>query len=284
MDWLRSHWRWAAFNTSSLHILGYVLTQGSTDWTRTDTFDTGLESGIWAIRYLLVSLSMTPLNTYFGWSSAIPLRKSAGLWCFGFASIHVWYFLGDGPLNWLTWPISDFILLGLAGMFILAALAVTSNKWSMKRLGKNWKRLHRRVYLAGIAVTAHSLLATEMSKKLMFRDPESTGELSVYAAVLCVLLVVRVPVVRQILLKVPALLTRMQKRFAAESTELFPTIQGRESGVSIEPTFMIVSDERAGRSGEENISPQPFNADPFKDDGMNGSPSDETLPMNERQS
>ena len=70
-----------------------------------DTFDSGLESGKWAVRFLLISLSSTPLNTYFGWSSAIKLRKSAGLWAFGFACLHVFYYLRETPLNWLTWPL-----------------------------------------------------------------------------------------------------------------------------------------------------------------------------------
>jgi sulfoxide reductase heme-binding subunit YedZ len=260
-----------------------VLTQGSTDWARTDPFDPGLESGIWSIRFLLVSLSMTPLNTYFGWSSAVRLRKSAGLWSFGFASVHVLYFLSAFPLNWLTWPMHNFILLGLAGMSILTALAVTSNTWSMKRLGKNWKRLHRGVYLAGVAVTTHSLLAAQMSKKLMFRDPQAQHELRIYTAVLCLLLVVRLPVVRQFLLQVPARLQRIWERIASKSGESLPTVQGRESGKSIEPAFLIVPQDVAEKTKEETSSPQPFGANHFADEKTSITLPEEKLPAVERQ-
>lgn len=239
--WLKIHWRWSAFNGSAICILIYVLTQGTTDWSRMDTFDSGLESGTWAVRFLLFSLSMTPLNTFFGWSSAIKLRKSAGLWAFGFACIHVMFYLREGTFNWMTWPLPDFLVLGMVGMTILGVMAATSNNWSMKRLGKAWKRLHRRVYFAGIAVMAHSMLATAMSKKLMIRDPEAQRELSIYAAVLCVLLVVRIPVVRKLLLQIPSLIKKTRKVHKPIDVESLPQIHGRESGISVEPTFMIIS-------------------------------------------
>ena len=252
MVWLKSHWRWSALNGSAVCILMYVLTQGTTDWSRMDRFDPGLESGKWAIRFLLLSLSMTPLNTYFGWSSAIKLRKSTGLWSFGFACVHVLFYLSEGALNWLTWPVPDFLVLGMVGMTILGVLAATSNKWSMKRLGTNWKRVHRRVYLAGVAVMAHSMLATQMSKKIMIREPESLKELNIYAAVLCVLLVVRLPVVRKLLLQVASRWKQTRKVTTPVGAELFPQIHGRESSVSIEPTFVIVPHKMPEKPEHEN--------------------------------
>ncbi len=53
----------------------------------TADFEPMVESGKWAVRLLLVSLLMTPLNTLFGWRSAIRLRKPAGIWAFGFGFI-----------------------------------------------------------------------------------------------------------------------------------------------------------------------------------------------------
>ena len=240
--WLKSHWRWAGFNLFAVSVSVYVLRQGSTGWDNMDTFDSGLASGKWAIRFLLICLMMSPLNTYFGWKGGIQLRKSAGLWAFGFASLHVFVFLRDGQFQWLI-PIPDFLALGIVGMGILILLAVTSNRWSMKRLGKKWKQIHRRVYLAGAAVVAHAMLATEMSKKVMIRDPEAIGELKTYAAVLCVLLVVRIPLVRELLVQIPALLKRGRRSMGPvklpDDAKVFPQIHGRESGVSIQPTFII---------------------------------------------
>jgi len=241
---LRSNWRWSALNLFAVFTFVFVLTQGSTDWNRTDTFDSGLVSGKWAIRFLLACLTMTPLNTYFGWSGSIKLRKSAGLWAFGFATLHILLYIRDAKLAWLTLSMPSYLALGLAGMVILIALAATSNRWSMQWLGKNWKRLHRLVYLAGIAVVTHSMLAMTMSKKLLYRDPQAVYELKVYVAVLSVLLVVRIPLVRQALRQIPILLKHRRKSVIPvaahdSAVEWLPKVYGRESSVSLEPTFMI---------------------------------------------
>ena len=247
MTWIKANWRWGALNLFAVLVLVYVLTQGSTDWNNTDTFDPGLESGKWAIRFLLACLTMTPLNTYLGWSGAIRLRKPAGLWVFGFASLHTLLYIRDAKLDWLTISMPFYLALGLAGMSILSALAITSNRLSMKRLGKHWKRLHRLVYFSGIAVVTHSMLAATMSKKIYLRDSEGPGELRVYVAVLSILLVVRVPVVRQILRQISSLLKRRRKpalqighaAMPDGGAELWPRIQGRESSVSLRPTLII---------------------------------------------
>jgi DMSO/TMAO reductase YedYZ heme-binding membrane subunit len=140
---------------------------------------------------------MTPLHTFLRWRSALPLRKPAGLWAFGFGLLHVAYYIDEAEWEWLKWPIPLYLTLGLLGLAVLTALAVTSNRWSMRRLGKNWKRLHRLVYLAGLAVVCHALLATTMSKKVMVYDPQAASELRVYLGLLVVLLVVRIPQVRR---------------------------------------------------------------------------------------
>lgn len=241
---LKSNWRWTALNLFAISTLIVVLTQGSTDWSNLDTFDPMLESGKWAIRFLLICLTMTPLNTYFGWRSAIKLRKSSGLWAFGFASLHILLYISETKLKWLTTSMPLYLALGLVGISTLSALAATSNRWSMQHLGRNWKRLHRLVYLAGIAVVTHSMLAMTMSKKLLYRDPQAVYELKVYVAILSVLLVVRIPLVRQVLRQIPILLKRRRNSVtpvAAHDSvvELWPKIHGRESGVSVSPTFMI---------------------------------------------
>lgn len=211
MRWQKPNWRWAALNLLAVSAVAVVVSRGSTDWNATRTFDPMLESGKWAIRFLLVCLAMSPLNTYFGWSRAIQLRKPAGLWAFGFAILHVLFYIGDAQLTWLALPMQPFIALGLLGLLILTALALTSNRRAMQRLGKSWKRLHRLVYLAGLAVVLHAILATAMSKKIAGRDPQAIHELKLYLAVLVILLVVRIPVVRRILKQMPALLRPQRK-------------------------------------------------------------------------
>jgi sulfoxide reductase heme-binding subunit YedZ len=86
------------------------------------------------------------------------------------------------------------------GLLILSVMALTSNRWAMKWLGKHWKRLHRLVYLAGCAVIVHAMLATT-TKRVFLADPQVIDELRLYLAVLVGLLAVRVPLVRNRLKK-----------------------------------------------------------------------------------
>lgn len=205
MAWLTSNWRWAALNLWAGSVLILVVSLGRTDWNATDTFDPGLESGKWAVRFLLICLAVTPLHTYFGWRSLISLRKPAGLWAFGFAVLHGLVYLKEAGWAWLAWPTQLYIALGLLGLLILTALALTSNRWAMRCLRKQWKRLHRLVYLAGSAGVMHAILATSVSKKVLVHDPQAIYELNVYLAVLVVLLVVRIPLVRRGLKQILAL-------------------------------------------------------------------------------
>ena len=205
MIWLKSHLRWAMLNLFAVSVMLLVLTRGSTDWNSSGALDPMLEAGKWAIRFLLICLSMTPLQKYFGWRSATKLRKPAGLWAFGFAVLHVLAYIRETQFSWLEFPLRPFIVLGILGFLILSALAITSNRWAIRRLRKNWKRLHRLVYLAGNLVILHAILATTMSKKIAVRDPQAIKELQVYLAVLVVLLAVRIPQVRRMLVQIPVL-------------------------------------------------------------------------------
>jgi methionine sulfoxide reductase heme-binding subunit len=286
MTWIKSNWRWGALNLFAVGILAYVLRQGSTGWNNLDTFDSGLESGKWAIRFLLTSLTMTPLNTYFGWKSGIKLRKSAGLWAFGFASVHVLLYIRETSLKWLTASMPFYLVLGLVGMSILSVLAATSNRWTMQRLGKNWKRLHRLVYFSGIAVVTHSMLATTMSKKILGRDPEAPNELKVYIAILSVLLVVRIPLVRKLLKQVPVLLKRHRKRsfqvaLPDGGAELWPRVHGRESSVSLKPTFIIPNE--IPNPSEQGSLDEPFARLNGLSDGDVDNPAFKTLPEEEAE-
>ncbi|MBL8156078.1 MAG: ferric reductase-like transmembrane domain-containing protein [Anaerolineae bacterium] len=157
-------------------------------------------AGRWAIRFLLLCLAMTPLNTYLGWRTAISLRKPAGLWAFGFGVLHFTSYLtrSQDALSALVdrW----YVLLGLGGLLILSALAITSNRWAMRRLRHNWKRLHRLVYIAGLAVSSHAVLAFSFSKRGSIY-PEAVVELQVYLVMLVILLALRIPTVKRALLR-----------------------------------------------------------------------------------
>ncbi len=258
MAWLRSNWRWAALNLFGASTIVVVLTQGSTDWNST-RFEPGLEGGKWAMRFLLICLTMTPLNTYFGWSSQLKLRKPAGLWAFAFALIHLSFYISQAKLDWITWQMQPYLVLGLLGMLVLTALAITSNHWAMRRLQKNWKRLHRMVYLAGMAGAFHAILATTASKKLIIRDPQSIYELQFYLGVTFVLLAVRLPIVRRISIRafaprrIPHQVDLPITPIAVPSSQpkLLPEIYAIEKNIAIVELFRGPDREDARSKHEE---------------------------------
>jgi sulfoxide reductase heme-binding subunit YedZ len=117
-------------------------------------------TGKYALVLLVLSLACTPLNTLFGWKGVIKVRRVLGLYAFLYAAVHFLILIGlDYQFN-LTFLLADlrgklYVWVGVAAFLILLALAATSFRWMMKRLGKNWKRLHRSVYLAGVLVVLH---------------------------------------------------------------------------------------------------------------------------------
>lgn len=119
-----------------------------------------LETGRWTLRFLLLSLAITPLRQLTGQARLIPLRRTLGLYALFYASWHLLvYLLFLLELRWseigsdiLERP---YITVGFVSFLILVALGATSNRAMMRRLGRNWKRLHRWVYLAAILGFLH---------------------------------------------------------------------------------------------------------------------------------
>ena len=117
-------------------------------------------AGRLAVLFLLLSLTPTVVARVFGLSQVSRVRRALGLYAFMYAAIHFLVFLGldygfDFDLVLLAIREDRSIMVGLGALIILAALAMTSTRGWMKRLGKNWKRLHRAVYLAGVLVVWH---------------------------------------------------------------------------------------------------------------------------------
>ena len=130
-------------------------------------------TGDWALRFLMISLCVTPLRRITGWNPIIQLRRMLGLFSFFYASLH---FLTWFVLDWffdIASMASDvvmrpFITLGMATFLMLLSLAVTSTTASIRRLGKKWTQLHRLVYVASITALTHfwlvgKVLLTEVS-------------------------------------------------------------------------------------------------------------------------
>jgi sulfoxide reductase heme-binding subunit YedZ len=156
-------------------------------------------TGKYAITLLILSLACTPLNTLFGFRQALTARRALGLYAFMFASIHFAIFIWwDFGFNWdlLKLEILEkrYVVVGLGAGVILTLLSATSLKYWMKRLGKNWKRLHRFVYLAGVLVVFHYAWAKKGD--LLRLQGDIVGPL-IATGSLVLLLVMRVPVIRR---------------------------------------------------------------------------------------
>lgn len=116
--------------------------------------------GIWGLRLLLATLTVTPLREILGWPRLLLFRRMLGLFAFFYVSTHfVWYLLVDQGLDWRLW-IEDiakrpYITVGFTALLLLIPLAVTSTKRAMRRMGRRWQRLHRLIYPAAILGCTH---------------------------------------------------------------------------------------------------------------------------------
>lgn len=117
-------------------------------------------TGTWTLRFLLITLAMTPLRRAMGWQWPIRLRRMLGLFAFFYASLHLMTYLWfDQFFLWseigkdiLERP---FITVGMTAYALLLPLALTSNRFSQRRLGRKWKSLHRLVYLIALLGVIH---------------------------------------------------------------------------------------------------------------------------------
>ena len=125
-------------------------------------------TGRTALILLVLSLACTPLGTVFGFKQALRVRRALGMYAFLYASLHFATFVGldyGFDVGLLAQAIFDqqYVLVGLASGLILLALTLTSTRGWQKRLGKNWKRLHRLSYVAaGLAVLHYAWTFKEL--------------------------------------------------------------------------------------------------------------------------
>jgi sulfoxide reductase heme-binding subunit YedZ len=119
-----------------------------------------LETGIWALRFLLASLAVTPLRRLTGWHPIIQFRRMLGLFAFFYASLHLMtYVVLDRYFDlsgvWEDIVKRPFITAGMLAFVLMIPLAVTSTKGWIRRLGRRWQLLHRLVYFSAAAACLH---------------------------------------------------------------------------------------------------------------------------------
>ncbi|MDH3943434.1 MAG: sulfoxide reductase heme-binding subunit YedZ [Anaerolineae bacterium] len=119
-----------------------------------------LRTGKTALTLLMLSLACTPINTLFKFKPVLKLRRPLGVYSFMYASIHFSIFIGvDYFFNWeqIVEALFEkrYAIVGLSTGLILLPLAITSTKGWKRRLKKNWKRLHKLAYAAGVLAVIH---------------------------------------------------------------------------------------------------------------------------------
>lgn len=117
-------------------------------------------TGEWGLRFLILTLAVTPLRRLLRWRWIAPLRRTFGLTAFVYACLHLLTFLGlEHAFDWHL-IVQDaferrYVTAGLAAVLCLIPLAATSTRAMARRLGRSWKSLHRLAYAAAVLAVIH---------------------------------------------------------------------------------------------------------------------------------
>ena len=135
------------------------------------------ETGLWTLRFICITLAVTPLRRITGWNAAIRFRRMTGLFAFFYGSLHFLTYViadrfagldfPDGIVAWstvvnLVMSVSadiykrPFITIGFTTLMLLLPLALTSTAGWIRRMGgKQWQALHRLIYVAALTAILH---------------------------------------------------------------------------------------------------------------------------------
>ncbi len=138
--------------------LAYGLLQGKLGANPAETLQLG--TGIWALRFLILSLAVTPIRRLTKWNGVIRFRRMLGLFAFFYASLHVLAYMAldryfDIAGIWDDVVERPFITAGMVAFVAMVPLAITSTQGWIRRLGRRWQRLHRLVYVSALAAALH---------------------------------------------------------------------------------------------------------------------------------
>jgi len=142
--------------------------------------------GEWGLRVLLLTLAISPLRRRLHWTGAIRMRRTLGLFAFGYLLLHALAYAGllaefDLDLVFDDLVRRPYITVGALALLLLAPLAVTSTRAWQRRLGRDWRRLHRLVYAAAALGLLH----------LFWLTRDGYGEWLLYLLIFALLMVER---------------------------------------------------------------------------------------------
>lgn len=149
-------------------------------------------TGDWTLRFLLFTLLITPLRNLTGQSQLLRFRRMLGLFTFFYACLHLSLYIGLDKFFYWDEILADiykrpYITFGMAAFLMLVPLAITSTNAMMRRMGRNWLRLHKLIYIIGVVAVIHyyMLVKADVTEPL------------IYGGILAVLLIFRLPRVRR---------------------------------------------------------------------------------------
>ena len=131
--------------------------------------------GLWALRFLMLSLVITPLRQLTGWNVLVRFRRMLGLYTFAYASLHFAAYLGLDLRGYWLQVFEDivkrpYITVGFLAWLLLVPLAITSTTGWIRRLGRNWARLHKAVYVIAVLAVLHFwwLVKSDISEPALY--------------------------------------------------------------------------------------------------------------------
>jgi methionine sulfoxide reductase heme-binding subunit len=148
-----------------------------------------LDTGFWTLVLLMTTLAVTPLRRLTGWNRLIRFRRMLGLFAFFYATLHfltyvaldLFFDFGAVAADIVKRP---YITVGFTAFVLLIPLAVTSTKGAIRRLGRNWLRLHRLIYVSAALAVLHFYWKKSAKSDI--------GEPLIFAAILAALLLFRI--------------------------------------------------------------------------------------------
>ncbi len=143
--------------------------------------------GIWAIRFIMITLTVTPLRHLTGWNWMLRFRRMFGLFTFFYVLMHflTWLILDQSLLlSAIAEDLTErpFITIGFTAFVLLTAMAVTSTNGIRRRMGRRWQKLHYSVYVVGLLGVWH----------YWWQGKKDANDAQIYAVILAVLLGFRI--------------------------------------------------------------------------------------------
>jgi methionine sulfoxide reductase heme-binding subunit len=165
---------------AALVPFAYLIWRGfNGDLTADPLVEITNQTGLWTLRFVVITLAITPIRRATGWNPIIRFRRMLGLFAFFYSMLHfLTYLVGDRfasldfPDGFIAWSTlvnllasiwedvakRPYITVGFIAFVSMIPLALTSTTGWIRRLGgRNWQRLHRLVYVTGIAGVIHYL-------------------------------------------------------------------------------------------------------------------------------